>query len=84
MEFYERDLTNETLWRAIILFGRNVATFKFALGQALLSLAREGKSSATLEELAPHYAKSLCRHLAETPKQGTFGASKFIVTCRTS
>lgn len=33
----------DSYWRAVILFGRNVATYKFALGKALLTLADEKK-----------------------------------------
>ena len=32
-------------WRPIILFGRNVASYKFALGQSLLDLVSRDKNS---------------------------------------
>ena len=35
-EFYP---TLENQWHSVILFGRNVASYKFALGQSLLELA---------------------------------------------
>ena len=44
--------TLENHWRAVILFGRNVASYKFALGQSLLELAPHGKEVVTLEDLA--------------------------------
>lgn len=80
--FYEKTVTDETLWRSIILFGRNVATYKFALGKALLDLAREDKTLITLEELAEPYSRYLCEHLNLTEKQGTFQRSRFLETCR--
>ena len=35
-EFYEIEPSLENYWRAIILFGRNVASYKFALAKALI------------------------------------------------
>lgn len=80
--FYEKTVTDETLWRSIILFGRNVATYKFALGKALLDLAREDKTLITLEELAEPYSQYLCEHMKLTEKQGTFQRSSFLDACR--
>ena len=51
-EYVEVHPTLDNFWRAIILFGRNVASYKLALGQSLLELAGEGKSTITLDELA--------------------------------
>jgi hypothetical protein len=80
--FYEKTVTDETLWRSIILFGRNVATYKFALGKALLDLAREDKTLISLDELAEPYSRYLCEHLKLTEKQGTFQKSRFLHACR--
>lgn len=33
--------TLENYWRAVILFGRNVASYKFALGKSLLEFASQ-------------------------------------------
>lgn len=82
MRFYQTDLSTETLWRAIILFGQNVASYKFALGESLLSLASEGKTLITLEELAPRFSASVCRHIKESPRQGTFKSSRFLTACK--
>ena len=79
--FYQTDLSKETLWRAIILFGRNVASYKFALGESLIALASEGKTLVTLEELAPRYSAAICRHIRESARQGTFQSSKFLSAC---
>lgn len=81
MKFYQTDLSKETLWRAIILFGRNVASYKFALGESLIALACEGKTLVTLEELAPLYSAAICRHIREFTRQGTFQSSKFLSAC---
>lgn len=82
MQYLKNDISSETLWRAIILFGRNVASYKFALGRALLALAAEGKTFITLEELAPHFVAPLCHHLAQGSRQGTFQNSRFLAACR--
>ena len=76
--FYEIEPTAENYWRAIILFGRNSASYKFALAKALFDLHSSGKTQITLEELAVPYAAHLCEHLKEYPKQGTSGQSTFL------
>lgn len=81
MKFYSEDLSNETLWRSIILFGRNVASYKFALGKALLDLADKEKTRINLDELALTYSHAICEHLTKNPKQGTFKSSKFLEAC---
>ena len=55
--FVSRQPTAEECWRGIILFGRNVATYKFALGQALLELRPEAGQLVTMEELAAPFAR---------------------------
>lgn len=72
----------EDYWRGIILFGRNVATYKFALGRALLELQPEAGQLVTLEELAAPFSKHLCSHLLLAEKQGTSRASRFLDACR--
>lgn len=37
-EFYEIEPSLENYWRAVILFGRNVASYKFALAKSLYDL----------------------------------------------
>ena len=58
--------SNEDYWRGIVLFGRNVATYKLALAKSLLELAPAGKTFITMEELAVPYA----HYLAEPLKEG--------------
>ncbi|QEP43370.1 HNH endonuclease [Ectothiorhodospiraceae bacterium BW-2] len=76
--FYEIDPTPENYWRAIILFGRNTASYKFALAKALLELHGNGKSQVKLEELAVPYAKHLAQHIKQQPKQITSKRSSFL------
>lgn len=76
--FYEIEPTAENYWRAIILFGRNSASYKFALAKALFDFHSLGKTQITLEELALPYATHLCEHLKNHPKQGTNEHSTFL------
>lgn len=62
MEFYRIEPTPRTSWRIAVLLGSNTRTYKFALGQALLTLARQGHDSVTLDELAVPYALALAEH----------------------
>ena len=50
-------------WRSIILFGRNVASYKFALAKALIELSSRSDPFVTLEELADPFSRHLCEHL---------------------
>lgn len=68
-------------WRSIILFGDNVATYKFALGKSLLELAAQGKSYVPLNELAIPFAYHLIEHIKGEFPQGTFGTGKFLEAC---
>lgn len=80
--FTEVQPTLENYWRAVILFGRNVASYKFALGQSLLELAPQGKEVVTLEELADPFSRHICEHLKIADKQGTSKSSQFLDACR--
>ena len=80
--FIETKPKTETLWRSIILFGKNVAYYKFALGMALIEIADEEKTFVKLDELAEPYSKCLIEHLREIDKQGTFQSSQFLDACR--
>jgi len=42
-------------WRAILLYGRNAATYKIALAQSLIELTDEDKNIVTLDELAAKF-----------------------------
>lgn len=69
--FLETLPTTENRWRALILLGRNTASYKFALGKALLDLWATPDDLLRLEELALPFAANLCQHLKIAPKQGS-------------
>ena len=82
MDYFLDDLSHNTLWRGIILFGRNVASYKFALGKSIIELARDEKTFLSLEELAPVFSQHICEHLKHTPKQITSKGSQFLNACK--
>ncbi|NOR55192.1 MAG: HNH endonuclease [Sulfurovum sp.] len=81
-EFYEVEPTLENYWRSIILFGRNVASYKFALAKALYDLKASPNDLITLEELAKAFVKHLLEHLEHSPKQITSQSSRFLKACQ--
>ena len=81
-QFQEEHPSLESYWRSVILFGQNVASYKFALAKSLLRLAEEGKTEITLAELAVPYSQELCAHLKVAPKQVTSKSSKFLEICK--
>ena len=80
--FTEVQPTLENNWRSIILFGRNVASYKFALGKSLLELCQQGKEIVTLEDLSEPFSRHICEHLERADKQATSKSSRFLSTCR--
>ncbi len=73
--------TISSYWRAIILFGQNVASYKFALAGALLELGSESEL-ISLDDLAVPFARRVAGHLRTHDKQGTFERSRFLDACR--
>jgi len=80
-QFVLANPTDENMFRSIVLFGRNVASYKFALATALLGFAEQGREVVPLTDLAEPYALALCSHLKSAPKQVTSGKSKFLSEC---
>jgi len=64
------------------VFGRNVASYEFALAKTLLSMADRQDDRVTLDELAAPFARNVCEHLARVDKQATSRSSRFLETCR--
>ena len=80
--FQEENPSLENYWRSVVLFGNNVASYKFALAKTLLELIEQDKTHITLEELAKPYSKHLCEHIAVSSKQATSRTSSFLDACR--
>jgi hypothetical protein len=79
--FTETMPTLENYWRAIILFGRNVASYKFALARSLLELDVKDGELVNLETLAVPFSRHVCEHLRNEKKQSTSASSQFLQTC---
>ena len=80
--FTETTPTLDAYWRSIILFGDNVASYKFALAQSLLELAATGQTTVRLDELAIPFARAITTHLALENRQTTSLSSRFLDACR--
>lgn len=78
--FVEKSSKIDTFWRSIILLGKNVASYKFALGKTLINLEKSN-SDIKLEDIALPFAKYVCEHLKTNPKQITSKSSKFLNYC---
>ncbi len=74
--------TLDANWRAVVLFGRNVASYKFALAKTLLGLTGRPGDRVRLEELAAPFARNICEHLKNVDKQTTSRSSRFLDACR--
>jgi hypothetical protein len=74
--------SQEDFWRAVVLFGRNVASYKFALAKSLLELSGGKNELIKLEEIAGPYSSYICEHLKQANKQGTSHSSQFLDECR--
>ena len=81
-EFYSVDPTLEEYWRGIVLFGRNVATYKFALAKSLLDINPQSGQLVKLSDLAPVYGGYIAQHLKLADKQATSASSNFLKACR--
>ncbi|SDJ51991.1 HNH endonuclease [Ferrimonas sediminum] len=79
--FVHVEPTLENQWRAIILFGRNVASYKFALAKSLHELAGVNNDLVRLDQLAEPFSRHICAHLGHSPKQATSRSSKFLEAC---
>lgn len=80
--FIERDVTLSTCWRAIILQGKNTASYKFSLAKSLLNI-NNVDSCISRSDLAVPFALNIVAHLKNNPKQSV-GAheGKLITACK--
>jgi hypothetical protein len=81
-KFQINDPSIESQWRALILFGKNSATYKFAFAKSLLGLIEKQKTKISLADLAIPFADSIVTHLKTNDKQGNSSSSKFLEGCR--
>lgn len=82
VKFQLNDPSLESQWRAIILFGKNSATYKFAFAKSLLELINKETTSISLKDLALPFAMNIVEHLRVNDKQGSASSSRFLDTCR--
>jgi hypothetical protein len=80
--FQVNDPSLESQWRAVILFGKNSATYKFAFAKSLLEIVDEQTTHVSLQDLAEPFSRNIIAHLKENDKQGNSSSSKFLDTCR--
>lgn len=69
-------------FRSVVLFGRNVASYKFALAKSLVKFAQDGRDVVPLTDLAEPFALELCTHLRDAPRQTTSRSSAFLEACQ--
>ena len=80
--FFYRSPSTADYWRGVVLFGRNVASYKFALAKSLLELRPQAGTLVKLDDLAEPFSRHICEHLKIVDKQGTSGSSRFLNACR--
>jgi hypothetical protein len=81
-QFQINDPSLESQWRALILFGKNSATYKFAFAKSLLELVDKEITKISLTELSKPFSKNIIEHLKENDKQGNSKSSSFLNVCR--
>jgi len=64
--------SDEDIWKGIILFGLNAATYKMALAKSLLDYSQQEKLSITWHELAESFLNQYIQRLGDgsMPQQG--------------
>jgi hypothetical protein len=81
-EFQINDPSLESQWRALILFGKNSATYKFAFAKSLLELVNNETTKISLTDLSKPFSKNIIEHLKINDKQGNSKSSSFLNVCR--
>lgn len=64
-------LTARDYWRAIVLYGQNVATYKVALASCLIEFAEQGKTHVSMVELAAAFFHRYQQRLVSGKPQQT-------------
>ena len=65
INFQLNDPSLESQWRAIILFGKNSASYKFAFAKSLLELIDNETTRVSLEELSEPFSRNIVNHLTK-------------------
>jgi len=65
--YVEEEISSFSTLRTILLFGRNVSTYKFALADTLLK--SPAKSTLSYKDLRDSFLKSLYKHYIINPNQ---------------
>ena len=82
MNFIGKKPSNETCWRAIILQGKNTASYKFALARALIE-TQGSDTCIEISDLAEPFSKHIADHLLSNSRQSTTkNDGKFISACK--
>ncbi len=72
--FSQKEISSASTLRTILLFGRNVSTYKFALTSALLELKPNDEVKFT--DLRNTFVKELLKHYQENPNQYQAGENQ--------
>lgn len=82
--FTEEYPSRESYFRSVVLFGKNSASYKFALAKSLIDISIDHniETFIPLEELSVPFSKYICEHLKINDKQTTSASSKFLNACR--
>lgn len=80
--FQQNDPSLESQWRALILFGKNTTTYKFAFAKSLLQAANQERNRVSLKELALPFARYMVAHIRANDNQGNVPSSRYLNACR--
>ena len=69
--------TLDSYFRSIVLFGKNSATYKFALGKVIIELTSNGTDFISLKDFAIPFIKYTNEHVLSGNKQITSNSSKY-------
>ena len=81
-EFINVTPSTENYLRGVVLFGVNVASYKFALAKSIIELADGTRETISLDELAEPFSRHVSEHLRSSPRQATSSSSRFLEACR--
>ena len=74
--------TLQDYWRSIILFGRNTASYKFALANSLLHFGNNQNDKIKSEDIASVFSQNICDHLKVNDKQAISASNSYLDKCR--